>query len=384
MENPTFSPERWNTLMAFSEQQPTPHLVVDLQLIEQRYQELRGAFPMAMPYYAVKANPHPEVLKRLHRLGSCFDIASIYELDKLLGLGVEPARISYGNTIKKPRDVAYAYGKGIRLFSSDSEADIRTLAEKAPGSEVCVRILTEGDQTADWPLSRKFGCHVDMAVELLCLADELGLKAAGICFHVGSQQRNIGAWDDAIAKVRVVCDRLASQGITLSIINMGGGLPGTYTGKVHDVQTYGESIQRFLNEDFGDELPRIIIEPGRSLVADAGILASEVVLISRKSRDALERWVFLDIGVFGGLIESLGEAIKYQLVSTRDGETEDVILAGPTCDSMDILYERHKYALPKSLERGDRLYWISTGAYTSSYSSVEFNGFPPLKTYVLE
>jgi ornithine decarboxylase len=141
-----------------------------------------------------------------------------------------------------------------------------------------------------------------------------------------------------------------------------------------------------LHEDFGDELPEIILEPGRSMVGDAGIIVSEVVLVSRKNNTALQRWVYTDVGKFNGLIETLDEAIKYPVVTAlQEGLKEgDVILAGPTCDSMDIMYENAGYQLPLSLAPGDKLYWLSTGAYTSSYAAVEFNGFPPIKTYFID
>ncbi len=245
-----------------------------------------------------------------------------------------------------------------------------------------IRILTEGAEGADWPLSRKFGCSPEMAVELAVLANELGLEPYGISFHVGSQQREIDVWDGAIAKVKTVYDRLYNDhGIALKMINLGGGFPAQYNQKTNDFQTYVEEITRYLTEDFPDDIPEIIMEPGRSLVGDSGVMVSEVVLISRKSSSSLERWVYTDVGKFNGLIETLDESIKYRIYTERDGEEEDVILAGPTCDSMDIMYENHKYQMPLSLDIGDRLYWLSTGAYTSSYCSVEFNGFPPLKSY---
>lgn len=156
----------------------------------------------------------------LRDLGSCFDIASRYELDRVLSLGIEPERVSYGNTIKKPADIRYFYEKGVRLFATDSEADLRNIAKEAPGARVFCRILTEGSETADWPLSRKFGCHPDMAIDLVLLARELGLQPWGISFHVGSQQRDIGAWDSAIAKVRYIFDYLEGEGLKLSMINM--------------------------------------------------------------------------------------------------------------------------------------------------------------------
>ena len=368
----------------FADTQETPFLVVDTAEIGRHYDELTQNFPFASIYYAVKANPAPEVISLLRDRGSNFDIASIYELDRVLALGVSADRVSYGNTIKKSRDIRYFYDKGVRLFATDSEADLRNIAKAAPGSRIYVRILTEGTQTADWPLSRKFGCQSDMALDMLILARDLGLVPYGLSFHVGSQQRDIGTWDAAIAKVKVIFERLRDEdGIQLQMINLGGGFPANYTSRTNALVTYASEIIRFLKEDFGNELPEIILEPGRSLVADAGVLVSEVVLISRKSRTALNRWVYIDVGMFSGLIETLGEAIKYPLYTEKQGELEEVVLAGPTCDSADILYEDYKYALPLNLAAGDRLYWFTTGAYTSSYSAVEFNGFPPLKSYYL-
>ncbi|WP_174575415.1 type III PLP-dependent enzyme [Thiosocius teredinicola] len=374
----------FDRLKAFADTKETPFLVVDTQTISQQYEELVGAFPYADVYYAVKANPAPEVLTLLRDKGSNFDIASIYELDKVLSLGVAPERISYGNTIKKSRDIRYFYDRGVRMFATDAESDLRHIAKAAPGSRVYVRILTEGTQTADWPLSRKFGCQTDMAMDLLIMARDLGLEPYGVSFHVGSQQRDIGAWDAAIGKVRLIFERLRDEdGIELKMINMGGGFPANYITKTNDLATYAEEITRYLQEDFGDDMPRIILEPGRSLISNAGILVSEVVLISRKSRTGLNRWVFTDVGKFSGLIETLDEAIKFPVWTEKKGELEEVVLAGPTCDSADIMYENYKYPLPLNLSVEDRLYWFSTGAYTSSYSAIEFNGFPPLKTYFI-
>lgn len=380
-----FSPTAWQRIRALADTLPTPFLVVDLERVRAKFAELRAGFPQAAVYYAVKANPAPEILRLLADLGASFDIASRYELDRVLELGVGPERISYGNTIKKAVDVAYAHACGVRLFATDSEMDVRRIAEHAPGAEVYVRILTEGTETADWPLSRKFGCQTEMAAELMVLAQELGLQPCGISFHVGSQQRDLGPWDAAIAKVKFIADRLALHGIRLRKINLGGGLPANYVTRTHDIPHYCAEINHFLREDFGDILPQIMLEPGRSLVGDAGVLVSEVVLVSRKARYGLHRWVYTDVGTFNGLIETLGESIKYPIYCERcerpGEEFEEAVLAGPTCDSMDVMYEDHKYQLPLSLEAGDRLYWLTTGAYTTSYSSIEFNGFPPLRAY---
>jgi ornithine decarboxylase len=371
-------------IKTFADTKETPFLVVDTATVAQQYQELVATFPYAKVYYAVKANPAPEIVSLLRDLGSSFDIASIYELDRVMDLGVGPERVSYGNTIKKSRDIRYFYERGVRMFATDSEADLRNIAKAAPGSKVYVRVLTEGSQTADWPLSRKFGCQTDMAMDLMIMARDLGLVPYGCSFHVGSQQRDIGTWDGAIAKVKVIFERLLEEdGIELKMINLGGGFPANYLTRANDLQTYASEITRYLKEDFGNELPEIILEPGRSLVSNAGVLVSEVVLISRKSRTGLNRWVYVDVGKFSGLIETLSESIKYPVYTEKRGELEDVVLAGPTCDSADIMYEDHKYPLPLNLATGDRLYWFSTGAYTTSYSAIEFNGFPPLKAYYI-
>lgn len=380
--NDYFSPEAFKRIKDLADTKETPFVVVDKATVAEHYDDLVAGFPVAKIYYAVKANPADELIALLKDKGSNFDIASIYELDKVMAHGVSADRISFGNTIKKSKDIRYFYDKGVRLFSTDSEADLRNIAKAAPGSKIYVRILTEGSQTADWPLSRKFGCQTDMAMDLLVMARDLGLTPYGISFHVGSQQRDIGVWDAAIGKAKVIFERLKEEdGIALKMINMGGGFPANYVTKANSLTTYAEEITRFLEEDFGDEMPEIILEPGRSLVGNAGILVSEVVLISKKSHTALNRWIFTDVGKFSGLIETMDESIKYPIYVEKTGELEEAVIAGPTCDSADIMYENYMYGLPLNLAIGDRLYWISTGAYTTSYSAVEFNGFPPLKDY---
>ncbi len=375
----------WKLLMDEAEKHETPFMVVNLNIIRRNFNALRDQFPFAGIYYAVKANPAIPVLELLRDLGSCFDIASVYELDRVLSLGVEPERLSYGNTIKKIKDIKYSYDRGVRMFASDSETDIRNLASVAPGSKVFIRILTEGSETADWPLSRKFGCQPDIAIDMVMLAKKLGLDPCGVSFHVGSQQRDIGAWDSAISKVRYIFDYLAEEKIKLSLINMGGGFPAAYLSRTPATEVYAEEITRYLREDFGDDLPQIILEPGRSLVADAGVLVTEVVLVSKKSASAVDSWVYIDAGKFNGLTETWEEAIKYPLYCESAGRLiEDFIIAGPTCDSQDVMYEHFRNPLPRHIDVGDRIYWLTTGAYTGSYCSVEFNGFPPLPVFIVK
>ena len=381
------SDKDWNNFLEFSKDLETPNIVINLNVVKKNFISLKESFPYAKIFYAVKSNPGEPVLQMLSEMGSNFDIASRYELDLINKFNVSPDRLSYGNTIKKARDIKYFYDKGVRMFATDSKDDLKNIAEMAPGSKIYVRILIESTTTADWPLSRKFGCHPDMAYDLLVQARELGLIPYGISFHVGSQQRDIGQWNDAIAKAKYLFTSLEEEeGIRLSMINMGGGFPASYVDPTNDLCIYASEITRYIKEDFGENIPEIILEPGRSLVGDSGILTSEVILTPRKNNTALSRWVYIDAGKFNGLIETLDESIKYPIITSKDSpnvKEGEVIIAGPTCDSMDIMYENVKYKLPVNLKAGDKLYWLSTGAYTSTYASVAFNGFPPIKTYYM-
>ena len=362
---------------------PTPFVVLDLDVVEDRYVSLLEALPGARVLYAVKANPAVEVLARLARLGSSFDVASRGEIDRCLAIGVRPERLSFGNTIKKERDVAYAHRCGITSFTVDAHAELEKVMRQAPGSTIYVRIATSG-HGADWPLSRKFGCGLDQARALLLTAARAG-HGVGITFHVGSQQRDIGAWDAPLQAAGGLVDALHQEGFTVAGVNLGGGLPATYRDEIDDVSVYCLAIRRavqvHLGPDFAGEL---LVEPGRFLVGDAGVIETEVVLISRRWEDPATRWVYLDVGMFNGLTETLEEAIRYRVGTPQDrGPTGPVVLAGPSCDSADVLYENSGYRLPIDLSIGDRLRLRSTGAYTTSYSSVWFNGFDPLSSYVV-
>lgn len=357
---------------------PSPCLVVDVDVVEHNYNAMARALPLARVFYAVKANPASDVLRRLAELGSNFDVASPGEIDLCLHLGIEPTRLSYGNTIKKQADIAYAYAHGVRLFAFDCAGELDKIAAAAPGAKVYCRILVESEG-AEWPLSRKFGCEPDMALDLLVQARDLGLDACGVSFHVGSQQTNLANWNLAVAQVATLFKRASERGLDLNLVNLGGGMPARYTAGVRPLNDYADAVMAAMTRHFGARLPDMILEPGRSLVGDAGVIQAEVVLVSHKSHDDPKRWVFLDIGKFSGLAETMDEAIKYRILTPHDGsETGAVVIAGPTCDSADILYEHTAYELPKALRPGDKVLILSTGAYTTTYASVGFNGFAPL------
>jgi ornithine decarboxylase len=365
-----------------------PCLVLDLDVVRDNYETFAKALPDTRVFYAVKANPAPEVLSLLAGLGSCFDAASVAEIEMVLAAGATADRVSFGNTIKKERDIARALGLGVRLFAVDCQAEVDKVvraaaATGAVGVKVFCRVLCDG-AGAEWPLSRKFGCDAAMAPDVLEHAHRHGLEAYGVSFHVGSQQRDTQAWDAALAMAAGVFRACADRGIQLAMVNLGGGFPAKYLKRIPMVEAYGQAIFQALRRHFGNRIPETIIEPGRGMVGGAGIIEAEVVLVSKKGEADAVRWVYLDIGKFGGLAETMDEAIRYPIRTPRDGdETAPCVVAGPTCDSADVLYEKEPYWLPISLEIGDKVLIEGTGAYTTTYSSVAFNGFPPLKSYVI-
>ena len=359
----------------------SPLLVVELAEVERRYKELTGLLPFAACHYAVKANPDPAIVKLLAGLGSSFDAASAQEIQLCLESGATPDRILFGNTIKKQSDIAWAYAQGIRMFVCDSIGEIDKLAIAAPGSKIFARLRVGGEAGAAWPLSKKFGCTRDVACEIMIRAKEKGLLPYGLSFHVGSQQTVVEPHFAAIALTELVFDDLAEEGIQLEAIDIGGGFPAQYRDAIPPIEDFAETIIESIERNFEGRPLKVLMEPGRYLVADAGVLRAEVVLISYHKEINATRWVYLDIGKFSGLVEA--EAIQYRIISEKDTDKEEdtarVILAGPTCDSIDVIYEEAEYYLPNNLAVGDKLYFLSAGAYTTTYSSVGFNGFPPLK-----
>ncbi len=361
----------------------TPCLVLDVDRVETNYRRLKAALPLARVYYAVKANPGAPILARLTDLGSSFDAASWEEIQLCLEAGARPDAISYGNTIKKVSAIQAAYAAGIRMFAFDSEGELKKLAQHAPGAKVYCRILVE-NKGAEWPLSRKFGCEMEMARDLMVLAREWGLDPYGISFHVGSQQTTTGAYEVAIARVATIFTDLKHAGINLRMVNLGGGYPVRYRAEVPEIDAFGDAIMGAMTQHFGNDLPEMLVEPGRFMVGDAGVVSAEIVLVSTKAKDDPVRWVYLDIGRFGGLAETEGEAIKYEFRTPHDGTPEGpVTIAGPTCDSTDTLYEKSNYRLPMALDAGDRVELLSTGAYVTTYAAQSFNGFKPLAEHYI-
>lgn len=357
----------------------TPFLLFDLSVVEKKYLEMKAALKNADIYYAVKANSHPRIISLLARLGSNFDVASKGEIEKLLALGVDGKRMSFGNTIKREEDIAFAYKNGIRLFAVDSEMEVEKVAMNAPGSFVFVRVETDGVD-ADWPLSRKFGTNPEHALQILFYASKMKLIPAGLSFHVGSQNLNPESWKKAIEVAGRVFKKAMRSGLNLFLLNVGGGFPVRHKKPIPSMEEIGMAIEDAIDENlwFVHNL-KVIAEPGRYMVGEAGWLVTKVLLKSERSG---EKWVYIDAGVFHGLAETI-QNFEYEVrvLGKEREELEEYHLAGPTCDSVDVIYDR--IFLPKSITLNDLVCFINAGAYTVEYNT-RFNGIEPPKMIFIE
>jgi ornithine decarboxylase len=351
-----------------------PFLILDTAIVRGKARRFRAAMPRVRPHYAVKANPDRRVLKVLMQEGCGFEIASIAELDLLLGLGVPAAEVFYSNPVKARESIAYAAAKGVEWFVVDSVDELRRVHEIAPQAKLYLRIATP-NIGSDWPLSGKFGAGAADAREIVGAAAKLGADLAGVTFHVGSQCRNPENWRVALEKARNLFDVMAKAGLRPRLLDIGGGFPVRHVKPIPSIETIGAVVNEGLKA-FPDDV-QVIAEPGRYLVSDAGYFVCRV--LGTASRGG-KRWMHWDAGLFGGVIES-SEGLKYRIRTDRSGPDIPWTVGGPTCDSVDIVMRDEP--LPSDLQEGDFVYIRNAGAYTTAYAS-QFNGFPLPEVRVFE
>jgi diaminopimelate decarboxylase/spermidine synthase len=350
--------------------------MIDLGRVRTNFHALQAVLPDARIRYAVKANPAEPILRLLAAEGAAFDVASIGEVDACVSAGIDGQRLAFGNTVRKASELSRAYALGVRRFTFDTEDAATTLAEQACGASVECRIAPAFPSSVT-PFGHKFGCAPTDAAILLDHARALGLRPEGVCFHVGSQQLDPAAWEIGIRCAAPIFEAVSD----LTTINVGGGFAIAYATGAAELGRVADSIMSALTRYFGATPPQLVLEPGRVIVGSAGTIGCEVVSV-RAGTDG-RRWVYLDIGRYSGLAETENEYIRYRLRTERDGEpVDDAVIAGPTCDGDDVLYQ--KYPLPVTLRPGDRVEIEDAGAYTASYASVAFNGFPALPTYFVD
>lgn len=354
----------------------TPFLLMDREKVKEKASLIGQNIRNSKVFYAVKANPDIEVIKLADKLGMGFEIASEGELKLLSSIGVETERIISSNPVKTFKFLKMAASYGVNYFAYDSEDEVDKMARFLPGCNVYVR-LTVPNEGSEWPLSKKFGVEIEKAAELLLYAEEKGLNPVGVTFHVGSQCTNIYNWNSALDKARALWDIAEEKGIKLSLLNIGGGYPIKYTKNVVDVDAIEKNIDKLIREKFPRDV-KVIIEPGRAVVGDAGIFVTSVIGKANRGDD---NWLHIDVGVFNGLMESVG-GIKYSYIvetSRQARHKKKWTLVGPSCDSFDVI---DKNVILPEPETGGLILILSGGAYTISYAS-EFNGFSIPKTILI-
>lgn len=358
--------------IALSEE-PSPYLLIDKDIIRDKVSLIGKNIKNSKVLYAVKANPDIGVLEFLNSIGIGFEIASEGELQILASLGVEPTRIITSNPVKTLKFLKQAASYGVNYYAYDSTSEVEKLAKYVCGSNVYVR-LSVPNEGSEWPLSKKFGVEIDEAAELLLTAKDSGLNPVGITFHVGSQCNNIYNWNTAILKAKSLWDIAAKNGLHLKMLNIGGGYPIHYTKDVVGIETIEQKVDAILWQKLPADL-EIFMEPGRAVVGDAGVFVSTVI---GKARRGDENWLYIDVGVFTGLMESIS-GIKYTYVVGSRGKIATWTIAGPSCDSLDVIDRGVKLPEP---EIGNRILILSSGAYTISYAS-EFNGFSIPRVFLI-
>lgn len=355
----------------------TPVMLIRKNVLEKQYERFRKHLPQVIPYYAIKANPHPDVIKTFARLGSHFDVASANEMFLVLGLGVSPARIIFANTIKSAEDLQAAYKAGVNLMTFDNEPELYKIAKHAPGARVLVRIKVANSGSIV-ELSLKFGADPDQAVFLLRKAKALGLLPEGVCFHVGSQCTNADNYSQALEMAAQIFKEAREEGLKLQILDIGGGFPIRHFDHENgpDFETIARKIRGELVRLF-DKKVKIFAEPGRFFAGPAGILVTQVV--GRTFRNN-KNYYYLNDGVYADFSGIVFDHAKYELKTLRRGQKFLSTVAGPTCDSFDIIALSAE--LPE-LEVGSVVYVKNIGAYSSASAVPAFNGFAPAKVVLV-
>lgn len=357
----------------------TPYFLFSQDRIKEKYAEFITHFPKAHVYYAMKANAEPEFLRTLAALGAGFEVASKHELELLEAERVSPAQIIYGTSVKPAEHIKKFAAYGVDRFACDSASELEKIAAHAPGARVYARV-TVNDTGSVFKFSEKFGTDRDSAVALLRRARELGLVPYGLSFHVGSQASNPHAWAEAIAHIKPAMVELAQSGIQLEALDIGGGFPCRYASTEADI-TLEEIADLALAEyDALPYQPQLILEPGRGIAAETAVLVADVIArVERKEHT----WLFLDVGVYGGLFETMAYqgSTRYRVTSLRpsyDAGEMPFAIAGPTGDSPDVI--TREALLPADIDVGDKLVFHDVGAY-SLVAISPFNGFPKPGVY---
>ncbi|MDD5674324.1 MAG: type III PLP-dependent enzyme [Chitinivibrionales bacterium] len=352
----------------------TPALFFSRNRIRDNFRALQSALPGVELFYAVKANCHEGILATLQEEGALFDVCTNGEIDIVKTCRIGPELCLHTHPIKRDSDIRYALDFGIRLFVADNEFELDKFLPYKDKIKLLIRMSIQNPQCLV-NLSQKFGAPPADTFALVKKAADAGLRVAGICFHAGSQNENPFKYIEALEYCRDIYKKAALAGIHLEIVDIGGGFPIDYLARVTPIAQFCQPINEYLARYFSNY--RIIAEPGRFICGPAMTLAVRVV--GKALREGVW-WYYLDEGVYGSFSGKMYDHAEYPMQLARGGERRQSICAGPTCDSIDVVYEN--IALPP-LEIGDLLAFNAMGAYTTASAS-NFNGFPKAKIVTID
>ncbi len=366
-----------NLIRVMLKRHRTPFMLIREGVIEKQYQRFRKCLPEVTPYYAIKANPHPKIIKTFVNLGANFDVASAWEMKEVLRLGASPGKIIFANTIKSQEDLITARKRRVRLMTFDNEPELYKISEHYPKAQVLLRIKV-GNQGSVVELSLKFGADAENAFHLLRKAKSLGLVPVGISFHVGSQCRNVENYLQALEISARIFDECQENGMPLKILDIGGGFPIQHFDSEIGVnfERMAAQIRKQMKTLF-DKRVKFIAEPGRFLIGPAGILVSQV--IGRAFRNN-KNYYYLNDGVYQDFSGMVFDHCQYEFKTLRRGHKFLSTLAGPTCDSFDTL--SGNVEVPE-LYVNDVVYVKNIGAYSSASAAANFNGFKPAEVILV-
>lgn len=351
----------------------TPFMLVRRDVLERQYTRFCKNLPEVTPYYAIKSNPHSEIIKTFVNLGSSFDVASAPEMREVLRLGASPSKIIFAHTIKQEDDILFAKKRGVKLMTFDNEPELYKIAKLYPKAHVLVRIkvANTGSQVE---LSLKFGADPAQAYFLLRKAKSLGLTPMGVSFHVGSQSQNVENYLQALEISSKIFDECKKDDLPLKILDIGGGFPIQHFDDEIGVnfERMAVQIRKELKTLF-DKNVRFIAEPGRFFSGPAGILVTQVM--GRAFRNNMN-YYYLNDGLYADFSGMVFDHCRYEFKTLRRGQKFLSTLAGPTCDSFDTLSTNTE--IPE-LYVGDVVYVKNIGAYSHASAVPNFNGFPPAK-----
>lgn len=349
----------------------TPLMLISRSALRAQLDAFRRAMPRVEPFFAIKANAHPEVIKTMVAGGANFDVASVAEMNMVLAAGASPEQIIFANTVKPVESIAYAKKKGVTLMTFDSEHELEKIARHAPGAAVLVRIKVPNVGSIV-ELSLKFGVDPVDATSLMIKACKMGLRPAGVSFHVGSQCTRIENYIEAFETAAIIARDARLKQLPFEIVDIGGGFPIRHFDQEEDpFAKTAPLLAKELDRLFEPSI-RIIAEPGRFLVGPAATLVMRVI---GKAIRENKHWYYLDDGLYGSLSGQVFDHCKYQFKYLHNGFTQLSTLAGPTCDSFDIIARGEE--VPE-LRLGDLVYVENIGAYSLA-SATNFNGMPTAK-----